>query len=360
MTSAPTEVFDYDVALSFAGEDRAYVQQIAEQLHQRDIRIFYDEYAAAQLWGTDLYVLLDEVYRKRARFAVVFVSRYYASKPWTRHERQSAQARALTEIGPYLLPVRLDDSELPGLRPTVGYIDARNTSVERLVWLIEQKLAAVPGMTTSRPPLLRSPRTVEQKRELLAQRPEGWEHLLYAGVLWQRRQAIEWKYRDHELSYARRSGQHLNDSEALTLLGGATKDFGVCIADLVRMIDPQVQERAFGPPGQPGNPALIEHIATRFVEVYEEILDIAARLRGTGVSDNMASVRDAAVHLTDTPLREIRDFIDQVIIEADTIPERLARDEPINITVTLTLTMDDGAEKHFYREMERARHELEK
>ena len=130
------------------GEDRAYVQQVAALLQRRDIRVFYDEYAVAELWGNDLYVLLDEVYRKRARFAVAFVSRHYASKPWTQHERQSAQARALTEVGPYLLPVQLDDSELPGLRPTVGYVDARHTSVERLVWLIEQKLSTTPGTTT--------------------------------------------------------------------------------------------------------------------------------------------------------------------------------------------------------------------
>lgn len=138
MTTVRTETFDFDVALSYAREDRAYVQEVAALLQRRDIRVFYDEYAVAELWGNDLYVLLDEVYRKRARFAVAFVSRYYASKPWTQHERQSAKARALTEVGPYLLPVQLDDSELPGLRPTVGYVDARHTSVERLVWLIEQ------------------------------------------------------------------------------------------------------------------------------------------------------------------------------------------------------------------------------
>jgi len=359
MTSAASEVFDYDVALSYAGEDRVYVQQIAAQLQQQGIRIFYDEYAAAELWGNDLYVLLDEVYRRRARFTVVFVSRYYVSKPWTQHERQSAQARALTEVGPYLLPVRLDDSELPGLRPTVGYIDARNTSVERLVWLIEQKLSVTPGVATSRPPVLRSPRTVEQKRELLAQRPKAWEYLLYAGMLWQRRQALESKWLDHELSYARRTGQHLEDSEALTLLSSAMNDLSACSANLLRMLDPQARERAFGPPSQPGNPALIEHIATRFVEVYEEVLDIAARLRGTGVSGNMASVMDAAAHLTDTPLREIRDFIDQIIVETDTIPDRLEYDEPITITLTLTLTIDDEAMKHLDLEMERARKKLE-
>ena len=99
---------DFDVALSYTSEDRHYVQQVAEGLRDIGVRVFYDEFAAVELWGADLYTYLDEVYRKRARFTVVFVSRNYAAKEWTAHERQSAQARAMNELGPYLLPVRLD------------------------------------------------------------------------------------------------------------------------------------------------------------------------------------------------------------------------------------------------------------
>ncbi len=51
---------DYDVALSFAGEDRNYVEQVAQILHQLDLRVFYDRYEEANLWGKDLYVHLDE------------------------------------------------------------------------------------------------------------------------------------------------------------------------------------------------------------------------------------------------------------------------------------------------------------
>ncbi len=360
MTPHRDQVFDYDVALSYAGEDRAYVEQIAMRLRELGVRLFYDEYAAAELWGNDLYSLLDDVYRKRARFAVMFVSCHYASKPWTQHERQSAQARALANVGPYLLPVRLDDSELPGLRPTVGYIDARTTSVDKLVQLVQQKLSAAPGMTSTRPPLLRSPRTVEQKRELLAQRPQGWEYLLYAGVIWQQRQALESKWLDHELGYARRTGQHLKDDEAFHLLSNAFTDCSACLVNVLKVLNPQARERAFGLSGQPGDPSLIEHIANRFAGVYEELLDIAAKLRGTGVSANMAPVMDSAVHLVDAPLKEIRDFIDQLIAETDTIPDRLAREESITIELMFTLTLDDEAIQHHYLEMERAQQELGK
>jgi hypothetical protein len=123
---------DFDVALSYAGEDRGYVAAIANGLREAGVRVFCDEFQVTDLWGVDLYGYLDDVYRKRARFTIVFISQNYAAKAWTSHERQSAQARAMNEAGPYLLPVRLDDAELPGLRLTVSYIDARQT--DRTNW----------------------------------------------------------------------------------------------------------------------------------------------------------------------------------------------------------------------------------
>jgi len=85
-------------------------------------------------------VKLDEVYRKRAMFCVMFISKHYAAKRWANHERQSAQARAFKENKEYILPVRLDDTEIPGVRETVGYIDLRKTSIEDLAELTLQKM----------------------------------------------------------------------------------------------------------------------------------------------------------------------------------------------------------------------------
>src|SRR6266403_774201 len=42
--------YDYDVTLSFAGEDRDYVEQVAAALYALGIRVFYDRYEAVDLW----------------------------------------------------------------------------------------------------------------------------------------------------------------------------------------------------------------------------------------------------------------------------------------------------------------------
>ena len=130
----------YDVALSFAGEQRAYVEKVAAALRRRGLRPFYDDYEKPTLWGKDLYEHLDWVYQKAARYCVLFASGAYANKVWTTHERRGAQARALQSSQEYVLPVRFDDAEIPGLRPTVGYVDARTLPPAKLAKLISEKL----------------------------------------------------------------------------------------------------------------------------------------------------------------------------------------------------------------------------
>ena len=134
-------VHEYEVALSFAGEDRKFAQQLAECLTKKNVHVFYDRYEKADLWGKDLYEHLAEIYKDRALYCVIFISEHYASKLWTKHERKSAQARAFTEDREYILPLRLDDTQIPGIPSTIGHVDLRKTSMEEVCKLVLQKLS---------------------------------------------------------------------------------------------------------------------------------------------------------------------------------------------------------------------------
>ncbi len=131
----------FDVCLSFAGEQRDYVERIAAALKEASLKVFYDQDRdiAAMLWGRDLGEALDYVYREGSRFCVMFISEDYASKAWTKHERRSALARAV-EQDEYVLPARFDDTELPGFRPTIGYVDLREIAPATLVNFVLAKL----------------------------------------------------------------------------------------------------------------------------------------------------------------------------------------------------------------------------
>jgi hypothetical protein len=136
----PADEFEYDVALSFAGEDRAHAEKLATLLRRHNVRVFYDEFQRATLWGKDLYQHLETIYKDRARYCVVFVSKNYIKKNWTKHELKHAQARSFSDDREYILPLRVDETALPGLAATIGYIDVRTTPIEEVAALLLQKL----------------------------------------------------------------------------------------------------------------------------------------------------------------------------------------------------------------------------
>jgi hypothetical protein len=145
MTTDAGRGYDYDVCLSFAGEQRAYVEEVADALRQLRVKVFYDNFEQVDLWGKNLHDHFDWIYQQAAQFSVLFVSADYARKLWAQHERRSVQARAFRENIEYILPARFDDTEIPGLLPTVAYVDLRTKTPRELALLIAHKLAPTPG-----------------------------------------------------------------------------------------------------------------------------------------------------------------------------------------------------------------------
>ena len=142
---ADTSTTEYDVALSFAGENRDVVAEIARGLQGYGVKVFYDEFEKTALWGKDLQEHLVNIYMRWSRHAVIFISAHYASKMWPRHELRSALARAISERKEYLLPVRFDDTVLDGVLPTTGYLDLRKDTPAEVCIRICEKL----GLGTS-------------------------------------------------------------------------------------------------------------------------------------------------------------------------------------------------------------------
>jgi hypothetical protein len=133
--------FEFDVAVSFAGEHRKFVERVVRAMKKLGISVFYDYDQQHDLWGEDLFVYLDHIYRKKARFCLLFASSLHAKKRWTTHERKSAQARAFKSRKGYLLPVRMDDAPVPGLLETTGYLDARKMKPSEIAAQVRLKLA---------------------------------------------------------------------------------------------------------------------------------------------------------------------------------------------------------------------------
>lgn len=135
--------FDFDIALSFAGKDRGIVEEIARFLIDCDVRVFYDDFYTHELWGKDLFQHLQTIYRDKARYCIIFVSKAYKDRAWPKHELRQAQERSFFTESEYILPVVIEDVEIPGLNKTTGYLDARKEPAFYIAAIILKKLGVL-------------------------------------------------------------------------------------------------------------------------------------------------------------------------------------------------------------------------
>jgi hypothetical protein len=159
--------YRYDVALSFASEDRQLVEAVARALVDCDVRVFYGEFFSHELWGKDLFQHFAAIYRDKAQFCLVFVSNAYRNKVWPKHELRQAQERALFSSVEYILPVIVEDVDLPGLNRTTGYIDARKIDPWIISALVLRKLGAFEDMSYDRSELGRLKNTKRVQRRMV-------------------------------------------------------------------------------------------------------------------------------------------------------------------------------------------------
>jgi len=136
---AASDRWVYDIALSFAGSDRAYVHQVAEVLTAKGLRVFLDSAEQAALLGTYLTETLPSVYRDQAAVVVMFISADYANSDWTVLERRSALERAVAERREYILPARFDATELPGILSSLVWIPLARLAPTKFAEILHQK-----------------------------------------------------------------------------------------------------------------------------------------------------------------------------------------------------------------------------
>lgn len=357
MSTDSVEEHLHDAAVTFAGQDRWLVSRIVRKL-QEDFDVFYDEDNLAESWGEEGVEYFTDVYMNRARYVVMFISAHYVESQWTRIEKRAALARAAKQKGAYVLPVKLDDTELDGMPPTVIYLDAREHGIEGIVRIAKEKLA--PKAEGSEDPDavrlpedLKTPRTPGELQAVMEQRPDAWEYLLWAGALYIGMQEFDSKYADHLAGYAPSTGEYLSTAQAyLKFVSRISRDGLRVTGDFNAVLSKEVQTQAFGEEGQPGNADRILLMARRILDVYRDFMDWAAKLRGTGTSGEHATKSLLALaNASNINVERIRGSIEDVVRWADRLS---TPDESHDFVMTLTIDLDEGYMAEYEREKDLA------
>lgn len=171
-----------EVAISFAGEDRPFAKALAEALDNLGIRVFYDQFPEfkVELWGKDLPSHFMEIFLNNAEYCVPLISKHFKEKPYAMFELKAALARELQDASrEYILPIRLDDTPIPGLLPTKGYLKWPPEDSESIAKIIMVKIGKWPDSVLKDKVLYQA----IQKLAVLANQEPKTAELLSAGTL---------------------------------------------------------------------------------------------------------------------------------------------------------------------------------
>lgn len=136
------EDLKFKVALSFPGEKRDYVSELAIKLKRLlpPASVFYDKDFTAQLARPNLDTILQKIYRSNSELVVVFVSKEYEKKEWCGLEWRAVREIIMEKRDHSLMVMRFDNTVIEGLSKLDGYIDLNEFSLDDAVNFIVERV----------------------------------------------------------------------------------------------------------------------------------------------------------------------------------------------------------------------------
>lgn len=133
-----TRKHKYDIAISYANEQKSYVKKLAEALLNHHMRIFADFLEPNRFWGEDLPTELRKIYHDECKYILIILSKEYAQKGFSQFEGKVASERHIT--GDKFFVIKYDDVTLPWLNTSIGYIDSSAYNETELAALLVDKI----------------------------------------------------------------------------------------------------------------------------------------------------------------------------------------------------------------------------
>jgi hypothetical protein len=139
----------FQVAFSFAGEQRDLVRSIAEAVEQSlgPSSVFLDEWFEYYLAGHDGDLKLQKIYSQQCELVVVCVSERYGGKTWTQTEHEAIRARLMearkTGAGDQILPIRVGEGNIEGIPVNAIIPDVRRMTLVQAAEMIVSRFRLI-------------------------------------------------------------------------------------------------------------------------------------------------------------------------------------------------------------------------
>lgn len=197
----------------------------------------------------------------------------------------------------------------------------------------------------------RVPRTLAGRDELVRAKPPKWDYLLYASSLRLGVESLNEKWAQYEAGRSSRS-RHMSVAQLCHYVDNSLETLQRITRRIDGCLSQELQDRAFEQSAEKADPDLIMRMASDLVGVYEDYMDWTMAIRGIVAPHKAARLIEMTALIADTPVREVKDFIQQYFDEIDALGDRYASSEvaSINITLKLEITLNQEVLDAFLEE----------
>lgn len=136
--------FEWDFAISFAGENRELAKLITDLLEVLDCTVFYDQYYESNYLGTAWSQQFRDIFGNKARYVICLLDINHSKKIWPTFEREIFAPRVEDAA---VIPVYLDTTSFVGIPKDIVGIDFKNNDpdnsdavTDEIVLKLEEKL----------------------------------------------------------------------------------------------------------------------------------------------------------------------------------------------------------------------------
>ncbi|EGR0209201.1 DUF4062 domain-containing protein [Vibrio vulnificus] len=187
---------------------------------------------------------------------------------------------------------------------------------------------------------------------LVIEKPDGWEHLLFAFLCKAYLERLE--HKKFDLEY----GISFNDvvviEEPQDVFDWITVHSNEMLK-LIRLTTTLVNEAAmksFGEPGEEGDYRKIQHVCQRLLEVYEQIINWKLSFTTLDVNEDFEPILKVLSGFADDPLAKIEQFINRVSVEIPKALESIGHSDE-HVTLNFTFVLESPDVDSFNRELEK-------
>ncbi|MEU4334805.1 hypothetical protein AB0F59_09285 [Micromonospora lupini] len=206
-------------------------------------------------------------------------------------------------------------------------------------------------------PVRRVPLDQSGRLELQALRPPLWEYLLFGNALHLARAEHEARWRDFQLGYSLKIGPVIEPKQLPDVLRERLSHVSAIVSNLESILSRTAQERAFGKPGESGDPILIEHMARRLIDLYALLLGWSEETRALRLPDWADRLKEILTAYAAQPIERTYYFVDEFIENIEMVITKLAEGQPgpHNVEIHVTYEIGDDLSRQFDQELDRVR-----